>query len=111
TIKGSIHSTGAMYSTVINNPRAVRFLGEETFLICVIPGPHEPSLEQINHVFEPFIREVNTLYCAKLSIAPCVEMDVASFETKQPVHATILMNNSDLPASRKTAGLAGHTSE
>ncbi|KAF8480610.1 hypothetical protein JB92DRAFT_2766223, partial [Gautieria morchelliformis] len=26
-------------------------------------------------------------------------------------HATILMSNSDLPASRKTAGLAGHTSE
>jgi hypothetical protein len=35
-----------------------------------------------------------------------VNMDVASFETKQAVHATILMNNSDLPASRKTSGLA-----
>ncbi|KAF8511756.1 hypothetical protein JB92DRAFT_3117700 [Gautieria morchelliformis] len=68
TIKGSIHSTGAMYATIINNPRAVRFLEEETILVCVIPGPHEPSLEQINHIIEPFIRDVNTLYGGKSSL-------------------------------------------
>jgi hypothetical protein len=62
TIKGSIHSTGAMYATIINNPGAVRFLEEETILVCVIPGPHEPSLEQLNHIIEPFIRDVDTLY-------------------------------------------------
>ena len=38
-------------------------------------------------------------------------MEVHGFTYPQPVHATLLMNNSDLPASRKCAGLAGHTSE
>ena len=62
TIKGSIHSTGAMYATIINNPRAIRFLCEETILICVVPGPREPSLEQLNYILEPFVQDVHILY-------------------------------------------------
>jgi hypothetical protein len=38
-------------------------------------------------------------------------MNVHSFEKKHPVHDMITINISDLPASRKSAGLAGHTLE
>ncbi|KIJ28204.1 hypothetical protein M422DRAFT_90591, partial [Sphaerobolus stellatus SS14] len=106
TITAGCHSTGAMYVTIKNNPPALQYLMEETILICVIPGPHEPSLEQLNYILEPFVEGVQLLYQGV-----CIQMDVHSFEEKQPIHATLLMDISDLPASRKVAGLAGHSSE
>jgi hypothetical protein len=48
--------------TCCNNPRGVRYLIEETFLIMVIPGPHEPNLEQLNKIMEKFIHEMTRLY-------------------------------------------------
>lgn len=55
------YSCGAMYATILNNPYPKRFLREETVLVCVIPGPSEPSLEQLNSVIEPFVEEMLTL--------------------------------------------------
>lgn len=55
------YSCGAMYATILNNPRQVRFHREETILVCVIPGPHEPSLEQLNAVIEPFVEDMLVL--------------------------------------------------
>jgi hypothetical protein len=52
------YSCGAMYVTILNNPRHKRFLCNETILVCVIPGPTEPSLEQLNAVIEPFVAEM-----------------------------------------------------
>lgn len=45
-----VHSSGAIYFVVNNLPRPVRNLRENTFLVCVLPGPHEPSKEQMNSV-------------------------------------------------------------
>lgn len=47
------HSSGAVYFVVNNLPRSIRFLRENTFLVCVLPGPHEPSKEQMNAVLDP----------------------------------------------------------
>ena len=60
-VKGGKHSTGAVYVTVLNNPREKRFRREETILACVIPGPHEPSLEELNFVLEPLTEELSKL--------------------------------------------------
>ncbi|KAJ7016746.1 hypothetical protein C8F04DRAFT_1280647 [Mycena alexandri] len=51
-VKGGCHSTGAMYATICNNPRAIRNLREETILILIFPGPHEPTSDQYNNVME-----------------------------------------------------------
>lgn len=55
------YSCGAMYATILNNPTEKRFLREETILVCVIPGPTEPSLEQLNSIIEPFVEEMMLL--------------------------------------------------
>lgn len=47
TAKG-VESTGAVYLTVQNLERTVRFLPANVILACVVPGPKEPSLEQLN---------------------------------------------------------------
>lgn len=48
--------------TLYNNPRSIRFLHEETLLVLVIPGPQEPSLEQLNEVLYPVVQSMKQLY-------------------------------------------------
>ena len=64
-MKRGQHSTGAIYLVICNNPRAKRYLREETILVCVIPGPTEPSLEQMNSVIDPMVEDLKKLYGGK----------------------------------------------
>ncbi|KAG1717310.1 hypothetical protein EDB19DRAFT_1840448 [Suillus lakei] len=59
-VKGKLgyHSTGAFYAVICNNPRSIRYLPEETILIMVMPGPNEPSLEEMNYLLEPFVESM-----------------------------------------------------
>ncbi|KAJ2994175.1 hypothetical protein NUW54_g7598 [Trametes sanguinea] len=98
------YSVGAIYLTVCNNPRSKRFLREETFLLATIPGPDEPSLEQLNHILQVFIPDLLELYDG-------IEMGVFGQEEPQPVNCFLYANASDLPAARKASGLRGHTSK
>ena len=67
-VEKSSHSTGALYLTVCNNPRNIRFIHEETLLIMGIPGPVEPSLDQMNNVMEPIVEDFLDLGKGKQSI-------------------------------------------
>lgn len=55
--------------TICNLPREVRFLREETFLLATIPGPKEPSVDQINHVIEPIVRDLLALEEGEFPVA------------------------------------------
>lgn len=115
------YSCGAMYLTILNNPRTKRFLREETILVCVIPGPTEPSLEQLNAVIEPFVQEMLILgsgmsYIAKPSAdlkyyTTGLEFKVHGQPERVLTHMQLLLNSSDLPASRKITGLRSCTSK
>ncbi len=119
-LKRGKYSVGAVYATICNNPRAKRFLLEETILVAIIPGPDEPSLEQLNSVLEPFVLEARELYSGKcirqafLSLHADYNagslMRLAGEKELSPVHVNVCILASDLPASRKTTGLKGHTS-
>jgi hypothetical protein len=56
------HSTGALYMTLSNNPREIRFLREETILLTLIPGPFEHTLKGLNKVLLPFVLSMQRLY-------------------------------------------------
>ncbi|KAJ7062155.1 hypothetical protein C8F01DRAFT_125662, partial [Mycena amicta] len=60
--KNVCHSTGALYGTISNNPRAIRHLQEETFLFMLFPGPSEPTEQQFNHVMEVVVAHFKVLY-------------------------------------------------
>lgn len=47
-----MHSTGALYFTLCNNPRSIRFLREETELLMMIPGPSDPTHDQMNNIMD-----------------------------------------------------------
>ncbi|KAJ8581340.1 hypothetical protein M405DRAFT_751952, partial [Rhizopogon salebrosus TDB-379] len=46
---GKSHSLGAIYMICLNLPPELRFKLENVYLVGVIPGPKEPSLDEINH--------------------------------------------------------------
>ena len=56
------HSTGAIYVMLANNSRSLRFLPAEMFLVAVLPGPDEPTTEQLNKVIAPLVDELLRLY-------------------------------------------------
>jgi len=57
-----------MYLTLCNNPRGIRFLREETTLVTLLPGPHEPTLDQLNKVMVLFVRNMKKLYDGKSDV-------------------------------------------
>ncbi|KAF9509830.1 hypothetical protein BS47DRAFT_1365018 [Hydnum rufescens UP504] len=99
---GHMHSAGAIYIVICNLPRGIRFLWEEMILLTTVPGPREPSLEQLNKVIEPFVREMFLLEQG-------LPFKVHSFQHEQIIHAKLWFNASDLPASRKSVGDASHS--
>lgn len=58
------HSVGAIYLSFLNLHRSLRYRPENTILACVIPGPGEPHLEQLNEILDPLIDEFKTLYAS-----------------------------------------------
>ncbi|KAJ7240680.1 hypothetical protein C8J57DRAFT_1085578, partial [Mycena rebaudengoi] len=45
-VKGACHSTGVLYATICSTPRGICCLREETILVMMFPGPHEPTAQQ-----------------------------------------------------------------
>ena len=43
------YSVGAIYLTISNLPRSIRFKKHNVILAGIIPGPHEPKKNQLNH--------------------------------------------------------------
>jgi hypothetical protein len=61
-MKGCIHSSGGVYITILNLPREIRYLEGNTLFPLAIPGPHEPSLEQLNECMDPVASDLLDLY-------------------------------------------------
>ncbi|KIJ07324.1 hypothetical protein PAXINDRAFT_182502 [Paxillus involutus ATCC 200175] len=96
------HSTGGVYASFNNLHRGVRFLQHNVILVTTIPGPKEPSLEQLNHSIEPFVVDFKRVYSGVL-------MDICSRPTPRRVRNALAMTTSDVPASRKLNAKAGHS--
>ena len=61
-VKGRIHSSGGVYLTILNLPRDIRYLAENTPFPLAIPGPYEPSLEQLNECMDPVVSDLLDMY-------------------------------------------------
>lgn len=103
---GKSRSVGAMYLVCLSLPPELRFLPEYMCLLGIIPGPHEPSLHQLNHFLRPLIDEFLILWYSGIRLSR-----TALHSTGRLVRAVIIPLICDLPALRKTAGFAGHGSK
>ena len=59
--KHTQHSEGVIYMLVMNLPRSVRFLQENTILVGIIPGPKEPKFT-MNSLLEPLVDDLIVLW-------------------------------------------------
>ncbi|KAL1949361.1 hypothetical protein VTO73DRAFT_8242 [Trametes versicolor] len=98
---GRPHSAGAVYLTHNNKDRAERFLQRNTHLWCLIAGPHEPSLEQMNYIMAPLKRELDVVYGGILVWA------YGSPELEE-AYGGVELQTSDIPASCKAKGAVSH---
>ncbi|EGO03076.1 hypothetical protein SERLA73DRAFT_150594 [Serpula lacrymans var. lacrymans S7.3] len=104
SVKRGSYSTGTLYMTCCNNPKGIRYLTEKTFLIIVIPGLKEPKVEELNKILKPFVNDMLNLYKGQSFCIP-------GHQDKKPTNSIINSEVSNLPASRKIEGLAGHSSQ
>ena len=94
------YSVGAIYMTIQNLPRNVRYKEENIILVGLIPGPSEPSLT-INSYLTPLVEELKVAWDTGLSI----QTSYASYVT---VRLALTCVSCDMPASRKVCGFLGH---
>lgn len=97
------YSTGAIYMSLLNLPRALRNKKENIILVGLIPGPHEPCLT-INSYLRPLVTELNQLWtdglCCKSASSPV-------FSNRY--RCALLCVSCDIPASRKVGGFLSHS--
>jgi hypothetical protein len=59
---GKKASVVAMYMVCLNLPPEDRYKIENIFLVGIIPGPHEPRKEEINHLLSPLVDDLLDSY-------------------------------------------------
>lgn len=95
------YSLGAIYMSVLNLPRGIRYKQENTILVGLIPGPHEPE-HDLNTFLEPLLQDLLKLWNG-------YELYVASSNCKKKIRGALLCVACDLPAGRKTCGFLSYT--
>ena len=98
--KHTVSSVGAIYVSILNLPRHLRYKVENTILVGVIPGPHEPSLHT-NSFLAPFVSELLQLWDG---------ITLSGTNLMQPVtvRAALLSVVCDIPGLAKVAGFLGN---
>ncbi|KJA16576.1 hypothetical protein HYPSUDRAFT_116475, partial [Hypholoma sublateritium FD-334 SS-4] len=87
----------------MNLPEDYRYKPEFIFPVGIIPGPHEPPLEELNHYIRPIIEEIKTGWAPGYHLSNTAESPVHG----ERVDIALLLSINDLPAARKVSGTAG----
>ena len=74
---------------------------ENVFIASIIPGPYEPSADEIDHFVRPVVEQFVQAWRPGLRV---------SRAAASVVEAGILLSVNDLPAARKIAGFQGVSS-
>lgn len=100
-IKTGAVSVSAIYMTCLNLPPHLRYKMENIFLAGVIPGPHKPSLDQINHAQAVLLKELQEFWSPGVQFSRTVLYTVGRL-----VLAILLLLIADIPAARQMGGFA-----
>ena len=103
---GRSYSIGAIYLACLNLPPHMRYKPENIFLAGVIPGPREPTVDQVNYLLEPLISELLVFWRTGVHFSRTA---LRPFGRK--VRAAIIPVVCDLPAARKVSGFIGHSAD
>lgn len=96
-------SIGSIYMVLLNLPVDIRYQVENMFLVGIIPGPAEPSLEQINHILEPLVNDLLQFWDLGVFIK-----QTAHYTAGRLCFSALIPVVCDLPAARQISGAASH---
>jgi hypothetical protein len=99
---GKKNSIGIMSLVCLNLPPESRYKPENMFL-SVVPGPHEPPLNELNHYLTPLVDDLLDFWNPGVWFSR-----THNYPDGRLVRAALIALVSDLPAARKTAGFASH---
>ncbi|CAI2185774.1 11970_t:CDS:2 [Funneliformis geosporum] len=98
------NSVGVIYLTILNLPRHMQFREENTFVVRIIPGPHEPNVNEIHQYIDPLVDELLQLLASQVIQSP-------NYSIGRVYRAALIMISCDTPTVRKIGGFSGHSSK
>ena len=103
---GKSTSTGSIVMACLNLPPSLRYKLENLFLVGIIPGPREPSVEEVRHFVEPVVDMLDRSW-RNATKFDCTE----SSDCGRTERSMLVVIVTDLVASRKITGVASHSSK
>lgn len=94
-------SVGALYLTLLNLPREVRFRKENVIIVGIIPSLHSEP-EYLRYFLNPMVSELKELW----NPGKMVKLKMNSDDVK--IRAALICTACDIPAARKFNGFIGH---
>jgi len=101
---GRAASISGIYLVCLNLPPDIRYKIENVFLVGIVPGPHEPSTHQVNHLLRPLVDDLLQLWSPGIYLRR-----TAKYPNGRLVKGALIPVVCDLPAARRVAGLGGHS--
>lgn len=99
---GKTVSVGVISLACLNLPIGLRFKPENMFLLGIIPGPKEPSLDAINPYLRPLVNELLELWTGVRFTR------TSRYPLGRLIFCAVVCVVCDIPAARKIAGFASH---
>lgn len=101
---GKHTSICGIYLVCFNLPTHLRYRMENIFLMGVVPGPHEPSTHEVNHLLRPLVDDLLCLWEDGIFLTRTTK-----FPFGRRIKCALIPIIADLPAARRVAGLGGHS--
>jgi hypothetical protein len=103
---GKVTSTGSIAMACLNLPPSLRYKPENLFLVGVIPGPREPSVEEVEHFIAPLVEMLDRSWRHGTKFERTESSKHG--RTERSMLAVIV---TDMVAARKITGCASHSSK
>lgn len=100
---GKSVSDGSIAMICVLLPPSLRLISSNVFLAGIIPAP-EPSQEEVNHFLRPVVDKLVSAWDNGVWYTRTYR-----YPEGRNVYSAVALEVSDLPASRKIAGQAGHS--
>ncbi|KAF8601122.1 hypothetical protein BDV93DRAFT_446414, partial [Ceratobasidium sp. AG-I] len=101
---GKLRSVGCVYMVCLNLPSDLRYDTSYAYLAAIIPGPSEPSMENLQHFLRPIADEMLEFYDPGVWVAR-----THKYPRGRKVRVAVPLNCMDTPAARAFGGFAGHS--
>ena len=102
---GKKKSVGSITMALLNLPPSLRYRTENIYLVGVIPGPKEPSLDEVNHFLCPLVDFFLPAWKDGTWFTKTMEHQEGRLS-----RSVIALAVNDLPGARKVGGHAAPTS-